>query len=104
MRLSDIELGVWDRRMEHLPQREVPPTLSHPVYATRVLCEVANERGVPTSEVLAGTSIDPADLNKPDAMVSALDEIMAVRRLLARLSGSPGKGAGLGVDVGSRFT
>jgi AraC-like DNA-binding protein len=86
--------------MGHLPQREVPPTLSHPVYATRVLCEVANERGVPTSEVLAGTAIDPADLNKPDAMVSALDEIMAVRRLLARLPAD----AGLGVDVGSRFT
>jgi AraC-like DNA-binding protein len=87
-----------------LPQREVPPTLSRPVYATRVLCEVANERGVPTSEVLAGTAIDLADLNKTDAMVSALDEIMAVRRLLARRSGSPDKEAGLGVDVGSRFT
>lgn len=77
-----------------------PPSLSHPVYATRVLCEVANERGVPTADVLAGTAIDPADLNKADAMVSALDEIEAVRRLLARL----GSKAGLGVEVGSRFT
>ena len=64
-----------------------PPPISHPVYATRVLCEVANERGVPTGEVLAGTAIEPADLNNPDAMVSALDEIEAVRRLLARLAG-----------------
>ncbi len=77
-----------------------PATISHPVYATRVLCEVANERGVPTAEVLAGTAIEPADLNNPDAMVSALDEIEAVRRLLARLPGV----AGIGVDVGSRFT
>src|SRR5271166_604857 len=77
-----------------------PPTLSHPVYATRVLCEVANERGVSTGDVLAGTAIDPADLNRPDAMVSAVDEIEAVRRLLARLPGA----AGIGVDVGSRFT
>jgi AraC-like DNA-binding protein len=75
-------------------------TLTHPVHATRVLCEVANERGVPTSEVLAGTAIDPADLDKPDTMVSALDEIMAVRRLLARLPGQ----SGIGVDVGSRST
>jgi AraC-like DNA-binding protein len=65
---------------------------------------VANERGVPTSDVLAGTAIEPADLDEPDVMVSALDEIKAVRRLLVRLSGSPDKGAGIGVDVGSRFT
>ena len=81
-----------------------PATISHPVYATRVLCEVANERGVPTADVLAGTAIEPADLNNPDAMVGALDEIEAVRRLLARLEGLPDKRAGIGVDVGSRFT
>jgi AraC-like DNA-binding protein len=80
------------------------PAVSHPVYATRVLCEVATERGVPTRDVLAGTAIEPADLNNPDAMVSALDEIEVVRRLLARLEGLPDKGAGIGVDVGSRFT
>lgn len=74
-------------------------TLSHPVYATRVLCEVANERGVATADVLAGTAIDPADLHRADAMVSALDEIEAVRRVLARLDD-----AGIGVDVGSRYT
>jgi len=74
--------------------------VSHPVHATRVLCEVANERGVPTSDVLAGTSIYPSDLDKPDTMVSAADEIMAVRQLLARLPDH----AGIGVDVGSRST
>ena len=79
---------------------QAPSMLSHPVYATRVLCEVANERGVATGDVLAGTAIDPADLHKPDAMVSAADEIEAVRRLLARLPDE----AGLGVDVGSRFS
>ena len=77
-----------------------PSTLSHPVHATRVLCQVASERGVPTSELLAGTAIDPADLDKPDAMVSASDEIMVVRRLLIRLPGQ----SGIGVDVGSRST
>jgi len=74
--------------------------ISHPVYATRVLCEVANERGVPTGEQLAGTAIEPADLNNPDAMVSALDEIEAVRRLLSRLPAD----TGVGIDVGRRFT
>jgi AraC-like DNA-binding protein len=74
--------------------------VSHPVYATRVLCQVANERGVSTSDVLSGTAIEPADLDKPDVMVSALDEIQAVRRLLARLPDD----TGVGIDVGSRFT
>lgn len=69
------------------------------MYATRVLCEVANERGVPTADVLAGTAIEPADLDDPDAVVGALDEITAVRRLLARLPDD----AGIGIDVGSRF-
>lgn len=77
-----------------------PPALTHPVHATRVLCEVANERGVATADVLAGTAIGPADLDNPDIMVSALDEIEAVRRVLARLPDD----AGIGVDVGSRST
>lgn len=76
------------------------PAVSHPVHATRVLCEVAGERGVPTSELLAGTAIRPGDLTDPDGMVSASDEIVMVRRLLARLPDA----VGLGVDVGSRST
>jgi AraC-like DNA-binding protein len=64
-----------------------------------VLCEVANERGVATSEILAGTGIGPDDLNDPEAVVAAADEIVAVRRLLGIL----GDHGGLGIDVGSRF-
>jgi AraC-like DNA-binding protein len=75
------------------------PDLRRPVYATRVLCEVANERGIPTSEVLAGTGIAPADLDDPDTLVVASDEIAAVRRLLRALPNT----AGLGIDVGIRF-
>jgi AraC-like DNA-binding protein len=75
------------------------PDLRRPVYATRVLCEVANERGVATSEMLAGTGIRPGDLRDPEALVLASDEIVAVRRLLAALPDQ----AGVGIDVGSRF-
>ena len=75
------------------------PDLRRPVYATRVLCEVANERGVATSDILAGTGIRPSDLHDPEALVAASDEIVAVRRLLAALPDH----AGLGIDVGSRF-
>jgi AraC-like DNA-binding protein len=73
--------------------------LRRPIYTTRVLCEVANERGVATSEILAGTGIGPDDLNDPEAVVAAADEIVAVRRLLGIL----GDHSGLGIDVGSRF-
>jgi AraC-like DNA-binding protein len=75
------------------------PDLRHPMYATKLLCEVANERGIPTVDVLTGTGIAPDDLDEPEAVVTAWDEIIAVRRLLARLADD----VGVGVDVGSRF-
>ena len=75
------------------------PHLRRPIYTTRVLCEVANERGVATSDLIAGTGIVPADLDDPQAVVSAFDEIHAVRRCLAALPDA----AGLGIDVGSRL-
>ncbi|HZN79816.1 MAG TPA: AraC family transcriptional regulator ligand-binding domain-containing protein [Mycobacterium sp.] len=75
------------------------PDLRHPMYATRLLCEVANERGVPTADVLTGTGICADDLDEPEAVITAWDEIVAVRRLLARLPDD----VGVGVDVGSRF-
>ena len=68
------------------------PDLRRPVYAMRVLCEVANERSVATSEILAGTGIGPGDLNDPEAVVAASDEIVAVRRVLAALPDHAGLG------------
>jgi AraC-like DNA-binding protein len=75
------------------------PDLKHPVYATRVLCEVANARGISTAEVLAGTGISPVDLDDPEAVVTAGDEIVAVRRLLNVLPDT----VGLGIHVGSSY-
>jgi AraC-like DNA-binding protein len=75
------------------------PDLRRPVYATRVLCQVADERAIAPSEILAGTAIALHDLDNPEALVAASDEIVAVRRLLGLLPDS----TGLGVDVGSRF-
>jgi len=75
------------------------PDRKHPVYATRVLCEVANERGISTTDVLAGTGISPVDLDDPEAVVTAGDEIVAVRKLLNVLADT----VGLGIHVGSRY-
>lgn len=96
MGVSDTELGVWDTGMASTTWS---PDLRHPMYATRLLCEVANERGVPTADVLTGTGICADDLDEPEAVITAWDEIVAVRRLLARLPDD----VGVGVDVGSRF-
>ena len=75
------------------------PDLRRPAYATRVLCDVANERGVATSDLLSGTGIAMADLDNPDALIAASDEIVAVRRLLRALPDA----AGVGIEVGIRF-
>lgn len=75
------------------------PHLRRPVYTTRVLCEVAAERGIATTDLLDGTGIERRALDDPDAVVSASDEIAVVRKLLAAVPDA----TGLGIDVGSRF-
>jgi hypothetical protein len=76
------------------------PDMRHRLFATRVLCDVANEHGVTTREVLTGTGITPTEFDDPDALVTAWDEVVSVRRLLERLPEDPG----VGIEVGSRFT
>ncbi|WP_155948797.1 AraC family transcriptional regulator [Mycobacterium sp. URHB0044] len=75
------------------------PNLRHPMYATRLLCEVANERGVSTDDVLTGTGIRASDVNDPEGVVTAWDEIAVVRRLLTLLPDT----VGLGIQVGTRY-
>jgi AraC-like DNA-binding protein len=76
------------------------PQILHPVFATRVLCDVANEYGLGQRDLLAGTGIDPADLHDPTGLVAAGDEVVLVRQLLAQLPDH----TRLGVEVGSRFS
>lgn len=76
------------------------PDMRHRMFASRVLCDVAAERGLAVADLLAGTGIAPADLTDPDAVVSAWDEVVLVRRLLERLPDD----VGVGIDVGRRFT
>ena len=98
MRNGTYRTKSWEFRTHDGRRRRGRLTSGIPVYATRVLCEVANERGIATSDVLAGTGIAPADLDNPEALVAASDEIVAVRRLLRLLPDT----AGLGIDVGSQ--
>lgn len=64
MGLSDTELGFWDRDgVMARTGSSWSADVCHPIHATRVLCEVAVERGVPAAHVLAGTGVTPADLS-----------------------------------------
>src|ERR1700738_769768 len=67
MGLSDRELGVSD-----MASTTWSLDLRRPIYATRVLCEVANEREVAKSEILAGTGIGPEDFNDPEALATPI--------------------------------
>jgi AraC-like DNA-binding protein len=73
--------------------------IRRPVVAARHLCAVAAEMGVPAADVLAGTSVTPADLQDPEGDLSTADEITMARNLLHRAQ----EPAGVGVAVGSRI-
>ena len=65
-----------------------------------LLCEVANERGDVNGRGLGRHKhLRRYDVDDPEAVVTAGDEIVVVRRLLNALPDT----VGLGVDVGSRY-
>lgn len=68
--------------------------------ATRILVEVATERGLKPNDCLNGTSITLADLSSTSAEIEASEALAVVRNVVARLDDPPG----LGVEVGRRFT
>jgi AraC-like DNA-binding protein len=71
--------------------------IRRPVVAARQLCAVAAELDVPVADLLAGTSLTPAELDDPEGDVCSADEITMARNLLRRAP------AGVGVAVGSRI-
>lgn len=64
-----------------------------------ILAEVARERGLGLPALLAGSGLQPADLDDPSATLSFEDEFRIIRNLLAHC-GDP---AGLGLEVGRRY-
>jgi len=70
-----------------------------PVVTARSLCAVATELRLDLDDVLADTSVTPADLEDADSDISADDEITMARNLI-RLAPDP---AGVGVAVGTRI-
>ncbi len=67
--------------------------------SVHILTQLAEERGMPVGECLAGAGLSPPAVIDSNAEVTARQEITVVRNLLARF----GDEAGLGVEAGSRY-
>lgn len=66
--------------------------------SVHILTRLAEERGMPTADCLAGTGLLPEAIADPDAAVTARQEVMVIRALLTRFGTEPG----LGVEAGRR--
>ncbi|MET3860737.1 AraC-like DNA-binding protein [Dietzia sp. 2505] len=79
------------------------PGSSSPVWAVprgtegiRIMVDGGVARGMTTRECLAGTGLDPLDLDDEIAQIWAHQEFVVIRNLLGRLGDRPGLGAGIG--------
>ncbi|MEU8899270.1 AraC family transcriptional regulator [Nocardia sp. NPDC048505] len=63
------------------------------------LIRLAEERGMPAADCVAGTALGTGAEIDPDAQISARTEIHVLRNVLARLGGEPG----LGAEAGARY-
>ncbi|NWB51141.1 AraC family transcriptional regulator [Pseudomonas gingeri] len=64
-----------------------------------IMARVGVERGLSTVEFLAGSGLEPADLENPTRLVSFEQEFHLIRNLLKHCGGA----SGLGLEVGSRY-
>jgi AraC-like DNA-binding protein len=68
--------------------------------AARILVELGADHGLSPVACLAGTGLSPRDLDDPDTVVEAGQELAIARHLIAHLGDRPG----LGVQAGQRYT
>lgn len=80
-----------------------PSDSASPVWAVprgtegiRIMVDGGVARGMTTRECLAGTGLDPLDLDDETAQIWAHQEFVVIRNLLGRLGDRPGLGAGIG--------
>ncbi|WP_067572569.1 AraC family transcriptional regulator [Nocardia acidivorans] len=64
-----------------------------------IMTRLAQERGMTIAACLAGTGLPPEAVSDPDVEITARQEVLVVRNLLARFGGEPG----LGVEAGTRY-
>lgn len=66
----------------------------------RLILAVGADHGVPSATCLAASGVSPADLDDPDRLIEAGQELVVARNLLRTLGDRPG----LGVEAGRRYT
>lgn len=64
--------------------------------SVHVLVRLAEERGMPAAQALAGSALTADAVRDPDATVTARQEVAVIRNLLARFGAEPGLGAEAG--------
>lgn len=62
----------------------------------RIMVDGGVDHGMTTRECLAGTGLDPRDLDDETAQIWAHQEFVVIRNILGRLGDRPGLGAGIG--------
>ncbi|MEV0251538.1 AraC family transcriptional regulator [Nocardia sp. NPDC050712] len=67
--------------------------------SVHVLIRLAEERGMTAAECLEGSTLSAGAVIDPDAEITARQEVVVVRNLLARFGSEPG----LGAEAGARY-
>ncbi|MFC8529804.1 AraC family transcriptional regulator [Nocardia sp. NPDC057227] len=75
---------------------EIAPEVPRPGLGIAIIVEFALERGLSPAAVLAGTGVRTPELLGPDSVVSAKQELTALRNLASGLSYPPALGLALG--------
>lgn len=65
----------------------------------RIMAEFALERGLPLTQSLSGTGVEPSDLLNPRALVSGEQELQLIHTLVQHF----GDADGLGIELGRRY-
>lgn len=69
------------------------------ITSMRLLAELAAEHGLPPAQALAGTGVTENQLQDPNALIRAEQELRLIHNIVAKLDHVPG----LGIEAGQRY-
>lgn len=93
---SAQKLGIgYFRTMQSEPIWSLP----RPNTGTRIVAQFATDHGMPLTECLSGSGIEPADLHNENREIWADQEFAVIRNVLARFGDQPGLGFRIGLKV-----
>jgi AraC-like DNA-binding protein len=86
-----------DKNVLHIASRRSLP-LFHSINSLAVLARFASTKGIDTALLLAGSGIQPSELDDPDMLVMPEQELMVMRNIV-KLVPEPG----LGLSIGKQY-